>query len=286
MNWDELDGSPREEMSFGNFRASMRILCNWTERHVLMDEFLGRRKPYPHAVSANLAVPALSASAQPFPAAQGSVALRTGQSISSYEKADVTINFGVTQVQGGTRENTRGGLQQRALISESIEPTTESTILNVDGFVWKRDEKKLVEQEAPIKLNVGLEYVYTRYLVAGPNSAALDLIGHVNKVVLRPVTPSLSGYVFQPETLLLKPGGIRRQIDTRGSEKISETYNFLWRPNGWNTFWRANLVVTHEGEPDTLGGWDVIGEMKNDTFIQYRNHPLADFLRAFMDMSA
>lgn len=284
MNWEELDGSPREEMSFGNFRASMRILCAWSDRHLLMDEFLGRRKPYPHAVSANLAVPALSASSQPFPAAQSSVTLRTGQSISSYEKADITVNFGITPVQGGTRETTIGGLQQRALISESIEPTTESTILNVDGFVWKQDEKKLVEQEAPIKLDVGLEYIYTRYLVTAPNNTALGMVGHVNKVALRPVTPSLRGYLFGPETLLLKPGMIRRQIDTRGLEKISETYNFIWRPNGWNTFWRANLVVRHEDDPDTLGGWDVIGEVKDGVFIQYRNHPTADFLRAFTDM--
>lgn len=284
MNYEELDGSPRESWAHGKFSASIRLLVDWADRHNLMHEFLGYRLAYPHAIGASLAVPALSASAQPFPAKQGSVLLRTGQSISSYEKADVTINFGLSQIHGGAGRNIRGGLTSRALISESIEPTTESTILNVDGFVWEQDQKKLVEQEAPIKLDVGLEYIFTRHLVAGPNQAALAIVGHVNKQRIRPVTPSLSGYLFEPETLMLKPGQIRRQIDTQGTEKISETFNFIWRPNGWNKFWRSQLVVLHEGELSTLGGWDVIGKMEEDVFIQYRNHPVSDFLAVFTDL--
>lgn len=287
MNYEELNGSPRESWSHGDFKASMRLLVDWTDRHALMYEFLGKRLPYPHAITGDLAVPAISASAQPFPAAQGSVTLRTGQTISGYEKADVTINFGITPVQGNPRGGgTRGGLRSLALISESIEPTTESTVLNVDKFVWQTDERKLIEQEAPIRLEVGLEYIYTRHLVSGPNKAALALVGHVNAKSMRPVTPSLSGYLFEPETLLLKPGVIRRQVDTRGSEKISETYNFIWRPNGWNRFWRSDLIVHHSGRPDTLGGWDVMGEMKEEggPFVQYLNHPTADFLRAFSDL--
>ncbi len=284
MDYEELAGSPRESWQHGKFSASMRVLVDWNNRHTLMHEFLGFRLVYPHAVGDNLAVPALTASSQPFPAEQGQVVLRTGQSVSSYEKADVTINFGLSQVQGGPGRDVRGGLTSRALISESIEPTTESIILNVDDFVWEQDRKKLAPQEAPIKLDVGLEYIFTRHIVAGPNLAALAIVGHVNQQRIRTVTPSLSGYVFEPETLLLKPGQVRRQLDTLGSEKISESYNFIWRPNGWNRFWRAKLVVRHEGQPDTLGGWDTMGKVDNDVFTRYRNHPVSDFIHAFTDL--
>ncbi len=258
---EEMQGSPKEFRDFNGFRHVRKLLVDWDLRIALMNELLlagGQIYPYDPATLSR----AKEASAVPFGGIQelgvigfARAGTPTGSgAIATYEKAIVTVVYKTPQP-GDPAENPAGDL-----ISESLEPTAEFLTLDHTPFRWDGGDH-LNEQEAPGRQIKMLDYVFTRHDIDTVPLQALQLLGKVNQIDL---VANFLGVIFRAETLLYNPPTIFRRIDTQGNAKLTVTYRFTYKVEGWNVFWRSK---SQEFEEIFLAG---------DVF-PYKNYPTGDF---------
>lgn len=231
IEFEELQGSPREFRDFNGFRHVRKLICAWESRHRLLNEFLlggGQLYPYDSSTLSR----AREGVAIPFPgSAIDAKGISAPGAIVTYEKALITIVY--LSPRPGDPEDDGAG----QFIAERLEPSAEFLTLDHTRFRWGSGAgDHLNEQEAPGRLIKTLDYVFTRFDVDSIPGAALSLLGKVNNQIL---IANFLGVTFGTETLLFNPPSIERQVDTSGQMKMQIAYRFTYKPEGWNVFWRS-----------------------------------------------
>lgn len=251
---EDMAGSPTEQWSQSGLIATRKLLVNWDDRFEAARTRLtwpGEQYPY----HTDVLCLAHSVSMSPFPAK--TMQHNTDSSRVKYDKAIVVINY---KTPSATDPQDIDG----EVISESLEPTAEFMTIDPSDFRWgSPDGDPLNEQEAPGRLIVGFDYVFSRYNAINVPNAAMALVGHVNGSI---VPTQLLGLSYPIETLLYNPPTIQRTIDVDGDVTYQLTYRFTYKAEGWNRFWRPGK----EGGP----GYDQMFHIVNGL---YRNYPLGDF---------
>lgn len=209
----------------GIMKASVTLRCAYGDRHDLVKSICGARLPWPKGAAG---VVPLAQTALIVPVITPGTA--TLDELIDYGEALVTINFSTEIVE---------------LASESIEPYAEFQTLDHRWFWWGPVAvgssgvipDPLREEEAPGRLNRGINYVRTDIDVSGPLSSSLtDLVGYVNSDV---VNWSLLGFTSAAETLLYSPPQITYKIDSTNVIKFTVVKKFTYNPNGFNTYFRG-----------------------------------------------
>jgi hypothetical protein len=291
--FEEIAGSPSETWnSDGQFEATMRLKCAWSDRYELMARFVNYETPYPHLTeqlsTSNHGVLCRSVSAVPFPNAKivGAAWNGVADRIAEYEHAVTVVKFGTLRDGEGERTIVTEGRGRGDQISETIEYNVEMVRLAADQFVWDSGFfVSLKKDEAPSKMLVGFDYIFTRHQSLKISKEAKDLIGFVNEEPIEGITPLLRNFTFEPETLLYLRPSFSRAVNSSGQSNITQVFRFAYRKDTWNRFWRPGLE--QHNNPDNpaevtgKGGWDRIAfEEPVDlgeglyTTRRYNNYPV------------
>ncbi len=211
-------GSYKEGASrTGSPEASVDLRCLWGVRHALMTDLLANARVWPHGSYTRPPV-AFSCAIKPFNTTTSS----TGQSI-NYDDAIISVVY---------------NHQSKDLVSESLEPTADFITLDHRFFRWNAaNGSPLKQNESPGKLRRGLNLARTLYNVPQPlTGQLLTAVGGVNQAQY---VSTLLGLTFPIGTLLFTPPNLQITVDTQGTDGYTVAMKFMYRPEGWNKYWRA-----------------------------------------------
>jgi hypothetical protein len=219
-----MDGFPLINRTDKGVEIRCQYMCAWADVAAVRDGYLWTYYLGTYAVC-------LNSSSAPF-----------GDSVNG------VYEYGLVDVQWSTMQ----GIDPTTLISERIEPTGELLTQDYRNFRWgSATGPELQPDEAPGKIQRGLNYIVTKYNMTSIPAGALSLIDCVNDAAVEPTSPGLSAWVFDIETLLFNPPRMERCLNTAGEGLWNITYSYTYRPNwdytnplvpvarGWNWFWRA-----------------------------------------------
>lgn len=252
--WEELDGSPTEHRGLMGASAIMRIKGPWSQRYQVIDFYVDNWLPYPHQVQefgvlGMEALRAISGSARPFGTITDKIDAPVG-TIALYDQALVEIRFGIPEIGVPVLTDVRNMRGRGDVISETFESNSEFLSLDPDLFRWSSGEgpqRNLTEQEAPGKSTTGLDYLFTRHGVDSIPLAAWHIVDCVNDSTLYPLSRPLMHLRFREETLLYRGYRAHRTADRNmRTIKMSMTYRFSWRREGWNRFYRGDTGTWDE----------------------------------------
>lgn len=240
-------GEQTEDWDLESTSKTVTLRCAWSDRYNLVDDLLGNMRAWPHGGWAD---PPRASSAKIAPFATTN-APAVGQSI-TYDDALVTVQYTHDVVD---------------LISESIEPNADFITVDHRNFRWSEPGgPPLTPEEAPGKLRNSLSLVRTLYRVQPP--LPLALLSSPGKCNHEPYTSQLLGLTFDKETLMFVPPHLSRVIRTDGSKGFTVKLKFGYKPEGWNSYWRAQSSAYQAIYNPSTG-------------VVYKSHPLAD-LSAFL----
>jgi len=265
VTYEELQGSPSEELTLDGWVGTRTLKCAWDERITLIQELW--KQEYPVVTIPRLICTTCTAS--PFPGKN------TGSGdTSSYEYSIVVVKYTTPSFSGETGQGS--GPQ----ISESIEPTAEFITGSNLNLRWNgaNSGKLVTRDEAPGKLMIGFDYVYAIEGLQILPDAILSLIGYVNDKIITPTSQGMDQFKFDPETLLFNPPSISRTFNEYGVSEWNLAYRFTYKPNwddtvapavarGWNWYWRV----------DKDAGVAKFDSMFVDGGDEYKQYPSADF---------
>ncbi len=235
-----------EQWGPGKWDTSVVLRCAWTDRYTLVNDILGNQREWPHS---GFVVTPRAATARVVP--DETQYTTTGQSI-NYEHALVTIGY--------------SSAAEADLLAESLEPNTEFITQDPDKFRWgSKAGVPILEAEAPGKLVRSLTLVRSVFHLASIPIGLLTLPGGVNDA---PYVSTLLGLTFPTGTLLFGGGPTNRTITTAGSEGWNLTLKFMYKPDGWNKFWRA------AADPPDYEFMYHIDDVAGDPYL---NYPPTDF---------
>lgn len=228
----EEHGSATESYDDSGMKASVKLRCAWSNRHLLAADLLFNGRVWPNS-SYTIWPRARTVAIAP----EGPVSV-SGQSM-VYEWAILTVNYTTEQDEGPSATD---------LVSESLEPTVKFAKLDHRNFRWGGPAgNPLLEGEAPGKLVKGMNLVRNIYRVPGPLPADLiNLVGSVNDA---DYTSAILGLTFPQDTLLYNPPQMRRTISTAGTEGWNLTLKFTYQENGWNKYFRSATNVYEQIYP-------------------------------------
>ncbi len=245
VSFAEMPDSPQESWDSDGLKATVRLMCAWGERNLLIIEKLsGAGELYPRLPGSKAR--ARSASAVPAP---GKLT-EDAPGYAEYESAIVTVEY-----------NVKGPSEDEELYTESIEPTAEFFTLPVDEFLWGGAGGDPVQENAePGFLIPGCDFKLSFPNLAAVPAAMFSLAGHVNAA---PFT-SRTGVSLAAETLLFNPPVISRVVNVEGAEGFKVDLRLTYRPTGWNKYWRPSEQA-----------WQYF--YSTVTASIYRSYPLGDF---------
>jgi hypothetical protein len=132
----------------------------------------------------------------------------------------------------------------QALVSEQVEPTTQSLTLGTTGLAWDAPPteggQSLQPDEAPVHIARGLDYILTLHRATTIPQPTLALIRKTN---LHAVQAINLGLIFPPQTLLYSPPKLERIITAEGGQAWRIDYRFRYRPFSWNLAWRSAAAM-------------------------------------------
>lgn len=226
-------------------KASVTLRCAYADRMDLVQDLIGNRRAWPHGSYSEPPV-AISTATKPVPGRYTTI----GQ-VCYYEEALVTVNYST---------------EDKDLISESLEPTSEFLTLDFKRFRWGSvNGDPILEGEAPGRILRGMNLVRTIHEVDPPiPTSLLSLQGHCNEVAY---SSALLGLSFDTETLLFQPPSLSRQIKSSGAKAFSLVLKFAFKEQGWNNFWRA---ATQE--------YERMYDVENGEYFNYPRGSFSDFL--------
>lgn len=232
--------------------ATVVLRCAWGDRWALIEDILGNLRSYPDeplCVAKNVS---------------GVKGVGVGQvdgQAQNYEHALVTVNYSTLTSQE-KEEQEQEGVE---IFTERLEPTAEFITLDHKLFQWgdsNDNAEDLEEGEAPGKLQRGLALCRDWKNLRFPPPEILDLVGHCNE---DGYFSRILGLYFEAETLLYVPPQMQRAIRTDEVEAFSAGMKFMFKPQGWNKFWRAK---TQTWERIYLRSTD-----GDEPPVQYDNYP-------------
>ena len=255
-NWpthEELPDSPKETWTPEGFRAVRRLICDWADRDELV-WCIGEEggQVYPHGTigyNASNAVTdnpprAIHIDVQPFPAKLDKPAVNANRDAiigvpsrrADYEKAILTVTY-ATAIWGYYK--TSG-----YIFTARLEPAGEHFTTTHEGLYWGQSSgTELKAAEAPGVYTSMLAYTLTFHGVAASNGAlgnAISLMNYCNSSNFLDGgnAPGLP-FFFLPETLYLVGPTFTRSFGIGNTLKWDMSLRFLYTPQGWNKFWRA-----------------------------------------------
>ncbi len=229
---EELADSPSETWSSQGFNATRKLRCRWDDRLSLTEQLTGSRSVdgsyhspavYPHFPAARVHAVAIAPVGKPADLAGDTQA-------AAYTHAIVTVNYSTA-------------VDVQALVSERLEPTTQTLELGTSGLAWgappDQGGQSLAADEAPAHLLRGLDYILTLHQAAAIPEPTLSLIGKINS---HAVSAGNLGLSFPPHTLLYSPPNLKRIITAEGAQAWQIDYRFRYRPHSWNHIWRPSTA--------------------------------------------
>lgn len=242
VNWEEEDGSPREERTRDGFRATRTLLCAWEDRKTLRDELLAfPGHLYPHS---NVQARCTGVSSTPWGqfnrgAADGTTGYLAAPSLARLQATYETPRTNLAQL--NPNPNTPGDVE---MISEDMEPTLEGVALwTPEGFEFTYDAARTLKVKKgaePTILAYKEKYTFVRHHLAVAPNTLENLIGRCNN---QPLITKLLGMTLAPETALFAGCKIGVVSDQLGNRKFTATYQFHYQPWGWNKFISFNATT-------------------------------------------
>ena len=242
--FEELDGSPREQVTDQGFQATRELLCTWANRLALAEELKGgvfvvedgsgnqsivRRLPHtypekPEAVARSVEI-------VPFDSVKGEGGSAAADARASYDFAQLTVTYAVPEQ--GEREDEDN---EEVLVSESLTQTSEFLTLPERDLYWDNAQSEPVEKEnRPGMLTHTVTWIYIRHKMLKLPSGVLSLVGTVNSAA---VTSTSLGLTFSAGTLLYGSPNLSRDITTDGKKAWRVEFHFQYKPTGWNKFYK------------------------------------------------
>lgn len=222
----EEHGSVTENLDLDKAEAKVTLRCAYNDRWDLVGDLLGYLRPWPGCVGWANPPRARKASIK----SAGDCGHAVGQGI-VYEEALVDVDY-------STESDTGDGGEESGqdIVAESLEPTVEFLTLDHKRFRWSSGDP-LLEGEAPGMQVRSLAIKRTHYRVVPPlNAGLVSLVGYCNSAQY---TSSLLGLTFAAQTLLFQPPSLSRKITTDGERAFDISMSFVYKPDGWNKFWRT-----------------------------------------------
>lgn len=221
----EIPGTLIESLDQDGPKASVDLLCAWTDRWSLITDLLTTPRLWPYSVGGTyFPCYARSASARP---------VLSWDSVSdqsyNWEFAEVTVNYGVYD------------LEDRVVFSEEMVPGANAITLDPHGFRWgAANGDQLRDEEQVAYQDVVTTWRLTRYRLNAIPSFVYPLFGRCNDSTL--VSPS-TGQSFAAQRVMLngwKAEQSRNVIFSGSDGKFDVTVEMLVRANSWNEFIRGN----------------------------------------------
>jgi len=233
---EELSGYPKENWDWNRLTATRKIICDWVDRYVVYQSYVGADYPYDPVTGFNASGAYCTGGTIEPLEAKGLGA----NDIAIYEKALITLEYRVPDPETGTPIREEGVGPTAALGSDSFSSNTEFLTLDHTDFQWATGTKPLKPKEAPAKLIFSLNWTRTLENVVTPiagglGEVILENIGSVNDLPIN--AANTAGFTFPAETLLYTKPTINKQ----GANSARVTLNFVYRPQGWNKFYRADI---------------------------------------------
>jgi hypothetical protein len=232
--YEELLGSPTETISEEGFTAQRTLKCAWSDRLTLAAKFKGGwfgstyyvPQAYPDFGSARVIAVTVNPYDEKVLPAGGTDLTRA-----SYTAAQLVVTYKTGTDSGNPADD---GKPQ---VEESLEPFAEYLTLPAQGLFWgSTSGDPLKDDEAPGKLFRGVVWNYTVSGIVDIPDAVYDLTGKVNSSDEHSYSLNRT---FAAETLLYTPPLLRRIVMPNGTLAWSIQMKFSYKPQGWNTFWRA-----------------------------------------------
>jgi len=249
--WSTIDcteesNTRRESVSLkGDLQLSVTLRCAWEDRWDLVDDLLFVGGVWPEFASWDNPPLAQSAKISPVVTPQKGGPGVAGQEI-LYGEALVDVVYGLDS--------------STDLAAESLESSAQFARLDYQQFRWQSDTAALLPDQSPGQLKRGLCLARTVYKMLLVPSVVLQA-GSVNQSAY---TSSLLGITFDEETLLLQPANISRTIRTDGTTPYNVATKLLYRPDGWNKYYRA-----------ATDSWDYIEHVANPG-SPFKSYPPVD----------
>ena len=246
IGFDELDGSPDERFTKNGFEVTSRLRCAWADRLTLAKQlrgnvqqsqnlvvrFIGRRWPdFPAAIVEDVSI-------KPF---EGLSPLSPVGNKTEYQFAELTVNY---RVPDGEESPSPDETVADTLVTENLRASAEFiTIPKLDLFFDDTATKELEIDGA--KIIVTLDWVYKLHQLPEIPEGTFELIGSVNKNTMH---SNKFNRNFEPETLLFNPPETDPVVTTNGDKAWNITYNFTYKPFGWNKKVKPGEFVEVAGE--------------------------------------
>lgn len=206
--------------------ADVQLKCAWSQRTGILNNILLTPLEWPY--QPGNAIYAVSGSIKPFTGEKGTI----DGSGYAWDEALLSVHFETLAV-----GDDPGGGGGQVIYSESIEPTAEFLTIPPTDFRWgSATGTALKQEEAPGRLEIGLDYIVTFYKMASVPAWVLTLINKTNNASV--VSASL-GVTFGAGTLLFNPPKISRSVSLGGSGAYTIQTRYTYKASGWNYFYRA-----------------------------------------------
>ena len=210
------------DITTGEITASVTLRTLFTNRLYLADDILENSRPWPYILTA-FSPRALTAAIVP----AGGMWTIDGQA--GYPKyALVTVNYGVPKTK------TVGAYD---VVAESLEPFGEFIRQDYQQFRWdSKNGTPLTPEESPGKFLAKCKLVRKIYKLATLPVGAMSAYGKCHQSAY--VSPLL-GTTFDAETLCYDTPSFERTITTTGTDGWNYGQTWIYNPQGWNRFFRA-----------------------------------------------
>ena len=127
------------------------------------------------------------------------------------------------------------------LVSEDFKPTAEFRTLGTRKLFWDALGTKLVgHDEGPAIIDFAGEWLYTIHRLPAMPIEFNSMIGKSN---LAAVVSRKYGWTWDAETLLYETPEVSSEVDKWGRHCWTVTLRMLYRPLGWNKFWRSGYTT-------------------------------------------
>lgn len=259
VNFAEMHGYPQSRWQLGEFTATRKVICDWSDRvQLLLDiggSWEGLSYPYPEGPvdgDGNSTAFAFSVTTAPLPAEQRQDDALTAiaqQSVAEYDKAVLTLLYSNRGIQWSN--------SRKLFITETLNPFTIHDTVPRDKLFWADGDQV---DMLPGKIFYGLEYTLTLHFAVAVPASLLNLVGCCNSNTIQ----IGMGLAFAPQTLLFEPPAVKRSSGMGISEAWEIRFTYKYKPDGWNKFWRPE---TGQSEFTYLA----------DGVTQYVQYPLAVF---------
>lgn len=231
----EVPSSAHEECNgIAGLNVSVRLQCNWTDRFNLVNDLLGTPRSYPK-ITTGLVPFAISANIIDLP--QQGYGTDSDQQICTFDQALVDVNYSAAWLDDA---------------NEQLEPMMEAIPLDFNYFNWGTGagaQNSLLEGEAPPLIFRSVNLVRTKRNISTIPTDVFAAIGCVNEFAY--TSTILNGLVFPAGTLLFLPASAQRSFKALASLGFTLSLKFGFKPQGWNTYWRA---TTQAWEPIYVSG--------------------------------